>query len=260
MQEVLRRLAAQSLVLDLGCGSGSFKAPPSRRVVRADSERPAAVPENFVLCSAAALPFRDSAFALVVSNHSLEHFEQLERALAEMGRVTRRDGAIYIAVPDASTFTDRLYRWLARGGGHVNAFTSPRDVIDAVEPATGLPHRATRVLYTSLSFLNRHNRRSRAPRKLWLLAGGAEPVLRWLTYLLRRLDRRLGTRTALYGWVLWFGNVGNVNTRAWTNVCIRCGSGAPSDWLRASACVKRGWIRDYRCPRCGARNLFTDDV
>ena len=67
----------------------------------------------------ASLPFQDASFDAVISNHSLEHFEQLQPALQELGRVLRPNGSIFIAVPDASTFADRLYRWLARGGGHV---------------------------------------------------------------------------------------------------------------------------------------------
>jgi SAM-dependent methyltransferase len=70
------------------------------------------------------LPFPDSTFTAVISNHSLEHFDHLEGALHEIGRVVRPQGALFVSVPDASTFCDRLYRWLAKGSGHVNAFTS----------------------------------------------------------------------------------------------------------------------------------------
>ena len=88
------------------------------------------------------MPFPAEAFDAIVSNHSLEHFVELEATLREIGRVIKRGGVLYVAVPDASTLTDRIYRWLARGGGHVNAFRAPRDVIDPVEKLTGLPHRS----------------------------------------------------------------------------------------------------------------------
>lgn len=53
------------------------------------------------------------------------------------------DGFLFVAVPDASTVTDRLYRWLAGGpapgGGHVNAFTSADETARRIEKAVGLP-------------------------------------------------------------------------------------------------------------------------
>ena len=72
-----------------------------------------------------------------------------------MGGVIRPGGALYVAVPDASTVTDKVYRWLGRGGGHVNAFVSAADVAERVERGTGLGLAATRTLCSSLSFLNR---------------------------------------------------------------------------------------------------------
>ncbi len=63
------------------------------------------------------LPFADRTFDAVISNHSLEHFEDLAGALGEIGRVLKPSGAVHIVVPDASTFCHRGYRWLARGGG-----------------------------------------------------------------------------------------------------------------------------------------------
>lgn len=45
----------------------------------------------------------------MISNHSLEHFEGLEQALDEIRRVIDPNGFLYIAVPDSSTVTDRIY-------------------------------------------------------------------------------------------------------------------------------------------------------
>jgi len=183
----------------------------------------------------------------VISNHSLEHFEDLEGALSEIGRVVKPDGALFVAVPDAATLTDRIYRWLGRGGGHVNRFTNAEELAHALESATGLRHRATRTLWSSLSFLNRHCAPRPLPRRLWLLGGGFEPVLRAYVRLSRRVDRIFGTRTGVYGWALYFGEVqGTIDTTAWVNVCVRCGSGFPK------ACLEGA--RVYRCPECGARN------
>ena len=76
------------------------------------------------------------------------------------------------------------------------------------------------------------------------------------TYILRLLDRFLGTRLSFYGWALYFGNAPDrIDDGCWTNVCIRCGSGHPSDRL---LCVLP-FLPAYRCPACGTLNLFTDD-
>ena len=156
MHEILRNLSSDSLVLDLGCGSSSFSESETfGTVIRVDREPPRRrAVLNFVQGDAARLPFPDETFAAVISNHSLEHFDNLDNALSEIGRVLRRDGSLFIAVPDSSTVTDRLYRWLAKGGGHVNGFTSAAELALRIERATGLPHAGTRLLYSSLSFLN----------------------------------------------------------------------------------------------------------
>ncbi len=125
MYEILSHLDEHACVLDLGSGCGSFASNATRaRVFRLDAERPAVLGANFLLADAARLPFPSHSIDAVISNHSLEHIANLDAAAAEITRVLRPNGFLYIAVPDASTPADRLYRWLGRGGGHVNAFTS----------------------------------------------------------------------------------------------------------------------------------------
>ena len=211
MHEFLRALAPGSRVLDLGCANGSFAAPCGQHVVRVDLERPSrplsGFEPGFLQADGARLPFAARTFDLVISNHSLEHFDDLDGALREIGRVVKPDGALFVAVPDASTFSDRLYRWLARGGGHVNPFTSA-DVLGArIASACGLRLLAIRTLCTSLACLNRKNQTTRAPRRLLVLAGGEEHVLLLATYAFRLLDRILGTRLSVYGWALYFSNI-----------------------------------------------------
>ena len=110
--------------------------------------------QNFVAADAARLPF-----ACVIANHSLGHIENLPDALTEIRRVLQPHGSLYVAVPDASTFSDHVYRWLAHGGGHVNAFVSSEVTGAMIAAATGLPPRAIRPLLSSFSFANRHNER-----------------------------------------------------------------------------------------------------
>ena len=262
MHEVLRKLPPGARVLDLGCAGGSFDSGGSQfTVLRIDLERDDRQPANFAQADAAKLPFPADSFEAVISNHSLEHFENLQECLAEIGRIVKPDGALYVAVPDATTLSDRLYRWLARGGGHVNPFSSDRELAQTIEHATGLQHVATRTLCASLSCFNRRNRRARAPRRLWLIGGGTPASLLFINYSLRLADRFLHTRLSVYGWAFYFGNVATpIDCRTWSNVCIRCGSGHASDWLRQQNLVRRHFLAaTYHCPVCGTTNLFTDD-
>ena len=267
MHEILRNLRAGEIVLDLGSRTGSFDAAATAAVtVRVDLDpsaaKDAAVRTGAVRADAAALPFRKGCVAAIIANHSLEHFVQLNESLQETQRVLRSDGSFFVAVPDAGTITDRIYRWLGRGGGHVNPFRSRVELVRQVETLTGLAHAGGRVLCTSLSFLNSRNHTGPAPRKLLLLGGGNEPILRWLNGLLRCCDRLLGTRACVYGWALYFGSVGEpVESKTWVNVCVRCGQGHDSDSLLQAEQVwtRLRLLRFYRCPSCQAANLFFHD-
>src|SRR5712691_10028404 len=189
MHEILRTLRSGAVVLDLGCRGGSFDSGGSPfRVIRVDLERDHLPHANSAQADAARLPFADRSFDAVICNHSLEHFAELTKCLEEIGRVIRSDGALYVAVPDSTTISDRLYRWLARGGGHVNGFNSSRELASNIERLTGLRHVATRTLCTSLSFLNRRNSQTRPPKRLLLLGGGTQPPLLFLTYVCPLLD------------------------------------------------------------------------
>lgn len=247
-------------MLDLGCATGSFQENSTdATIVGLDLYFPAerSTSHPVVQANASMLPFCDGSFAAVISNHSLEHFNDVDSVLKEIGRVLSRDGALFIAVPDSSTFTDRLYRRIAKGGGHVNAFTSESELVARVELITGLPPIATRLLYSSLSFLNRRNSPLPRPRSLTFLGGGREWTLFLYAWISRRLDRWLNTRLSVYGWALYFGRVGEpVSTEPRINVCIRCGSGSPVSLLTGKIQLHSvlRFLQVYRCPNCNAIN------
>ena len=264
MHEILRHLNRGSYVLDLGSGTGSFDSSECPFItVRLDLHHPNGLPgQNLLQADAAHLPLKSGTIDVTVANHSLEHLRDLESSLYETRRVLKPSGAFFVSVPDSTTITDRLYRWLSRGGGHVNAFSSVNDLVSKIESYTGLKHAATRPLCTSLSFLNRRNWKSRAPRKLLLLGAGSERALLVIDFLFRFVDRLFKTRTSLYGWAIYFGKIDeSLSSNTWTNVCVRCGAGHPSNWLQASGLVfkKRTPLRWYTCPSCGVRNIFTSD-
>jgi hypothetical protein len=265
MDEILRNLREGARVLDLGALTGSFPAElcSNALVVRIDLEMPFGPCEGFVQADAARLPFPDRCFDAVIANHSLEHIRGLSAALQEIGRVLSMEGSLYVAVPDASTFSDRLYRWIYRdASGHINPFCS-RDALAAdITRATGLKLSASRALYSSFEYLNRYYFGARTSWRLRCVGNGNRRCIVLLSYAARLFDRIFGTRSSAYGWALYFGDVREeIEPVPWSNVCVACGSGHAAPWLLVNNLVRRRplLVRSYLCPMCGARNLFTPD-
>ncbi len=263
MHEILGHLREGMRVLDLGSKTGSYDAASIPALsVRLDLKwHRRTPPAFFVQGDAARLPFASRSFDAVIASHSLEHFDNLKGAMQEIGRVLKREGALFVAVPDARTLTDRIYRWVGRGGGHVNLFDSEKKLMEMLAWYSGLRPVAIKDLYSSLSFLNRHKDPGPRPRRWRLFFSGYQTPLAALNAILRFADLRFGTRASVYGWAFYLGAVAEeVETRPWTNVCVRCGAGHPSDWLEAVGAVGRWWfVKVWRCPGCGSRNYFTRD-
>jgi SAM-dependent methyltransferase len=99
--EVARRHTAVEggRVLDVGCGDGInclvMAHVAHARVVGADLRLPLF---RFTRADATSLPFPDDSFDVLLSRSALEHIVPVERALAEMARVTRAGGVIHHAV------------------------------------------------------------------------------------------------------------------------------------------------------------------
>lgn len=98
-----------SRTLDLGCGEGRLGrllrslghrvagADAAPTMVRLAASHEAAAPA--VLADAAALPFRDEAFDLVVAYMCLHDMDQMPDAVAESARVMERGGRLCLAIP-----------------------------------------------------------------------------------------------------------------------------------------------------------------
>lgn len=207
MHEILEHLHHDARVLDLGSRDGSFLAEGYPfRTVRVDLNRTASRINAFVQADAVRLPFRSRTFDAVVVNHGLEHFVHLKPALQEIGRVIKRGGAAFVAVPDARTVTDRIYRKLfLNAGGHVNLFDSSAELERMLAWYLAMPHVATRTLFSSLNFLNRRNTRAPGVRAQMRFGGFSEPVLLMLCAGTRLIDRFFATHTSIYGWAFYFG-------------------------------------------------------
>lgn len=264
MEDILDHLPESARVLDLGSRDGSFPAEAYRFcTIRVDISEAVGANGRLVCADAASLPFPARSFDAAILNHSLEHFADWKRAAQEVGRVIKSEGAVFVAVPDATTLADRLYRKVyRRAGGHVNLFDRPVELAKTLSWYFGLPHLATWTLYCSFPFLNRRNTTGPWLRRQMRFRGLPERPLALLTGGLRALDRRFHTRTSVYGWGLYFGRFPEVASLVpRTNVCIRCGQGHPSEWLAQLGMVRRRWpgIDYYRCPGCGVANVYTRD-
>jgi SAM-dependent methyltransferase len=263
VHEILEHLPRGARVLDLGCRDGSFPdGAYDFLTVRVDLTRPKRKTGPFVQADAVRLPFRSRTFDAVILNHCVEHFVSLKPALQEIGRVIKREGAACVTVPDARTLTDRIYRKVYRNqGGHVNLFASAAELEKMLSWYFGLPHVATRTLFSSLSFLNRKNTRDGQVRRSMRLRGLSEPILALAIGAARVADRLFQTRTGVYGWAFYFGSMGEpVDVQPLPNVCVRCGQAHPCQMLEKSGRVsKRLLLRSYRCPDCGAFNVLARD-
>ena len=116
-------------VLDVGCGLGgktvAYEEAGAASVVGTDilvdntsaseefARGNASGRSAFLTSDVAALPFPDGVFDTVIANDAMEHFSRPAEALAEMRRVTRRGGAIWIFfTPHFSPLGSHLYDYI----------------------------------------------------------------------------------------------------------------------------------------------------
>ncbi|MEW5976684.1 MAG: class I SAM-dependent methyltransferase [Acidobacteriota bacterium] len=129
---VLRREghpAHSAAVLDIGCSQGHITdklAGEFGFVVGIDPDYESnwtKLPLPLVQGSGTELPFRGSAFDIVVLNHVIEHVRKPQQLLDEIRRVLRPGGICYLACPNRFILIEPHYRlpflsWLPRGWAH----------------------------------------------------------------------------------------------------------------------------------------------
>ncbi len=118
LHEVIAELPAGAAVLDAGCGPGSwnYAGRGDVKLVGFDVKFPPGPPaaaSNLAVFRGdlARLPVRDGSFDLTVCHYVLEHVTELGACCDELARVTRAGGTLYLSVPRAAAFDDRLYRF-----------------------------------------------------------------------------------------------------------------------------------------------------
>jgi SAM-dependent methyltransferase len=96
----MQRGRLETMILDVGSGSAAYTGAQSRGEINIDIGKPKVVPENFVQCDAHHLPFKTGVFDKAFFYDVIEHLDSPLKALTEICRVLRNDGAIELSTPN----------------------------------------------------------------------------------------------------------------------------------------------------------------
>jgi SAM-dependent methyltransferase len=263
---LLNRVESNSVVLDLGCGRGSFHYQQCRgRIIGIDltlPEKTAQARIAYVLGDSSAIPLHDASVDVVLSHHTLEHFIDYKATLAEIRRVLSPNGWVWIAVPNGYGFDDALYRFLFAGGGHVNRFAYQK-LVDEVQSATETRLVRSCDLFTGFIYLKKpaDAESQQYPGKAGFLAEIPSGFLTFavgaLNIFSRLVDKIFATRFSQYGWGFVFARrpMSMDTMPSYFNVCCQCGSGNSAEFIKQRCRIVFG-IGFYDCPSCGGSNVF----
>ncbi len=180
--DFVERFAGNRDVLEVGCGTGLVLqriAAFARRATGIDLspgmlELARARGLHVVEGSATSLPFDDESFDVTCSFKVLAHIPDIDTALGEMARVTRRGGTIIAEFYNPNSIRGLLKRWgpagiVAPGTDERDVyvrFDSPRDVRRLTPPGCRLiDSRGIRTVVPSAAFM-----RGRIARRLFRAA------------------------------------------------------------------------------------------
>jgi len=263
--DLLTRMTASQVVLDLGCGNRSFhyETCPGRIVAldeqfvgkRIEREDPRI---QYVCARSEGIPLADCSIDAVVCHHTLEHFDHYRKALSEIARVLRPEGWLWIAIPNGYGFDDRLYRFVFAGGGHVNRFTR-EGLVEDVRTITGLTPVAMCDLFSSFIYLKKPSPSELRyyPRFARWVTALPSPLLTSgilsINFATRIVDKIFGYRSSQYGWGFVFSKTQMTVAKfaSCFNVCWRCGSGHVFDIIKRATIFGLGF---YHCPNCKELN------
>jgi SAM-dependent methyltransferase len=118
LHELIGAAVPGARVLDAGCGPGSWRYSdrPDLRITAFDTKFPPGPPAkregvDVLRAGLERLPLRDVPFDLVICHYVLEHVTGLAACCDELARMTALGGTLYVSVPRAAAFDDRLYRF-----------------------------------------------------------------------------------------------------------------------------------------------------
>ncbi len=255
LREVVAAAPPGARVLDAGCGPGSwpYGLRSDLRIASFDIKYPPGPPApaaHVVVFRAdlARLPLRDGLFDLTVCHYVLEHVTALAACCDELARVTKPGGRLYVAVPRAASFDDRLYRfagWFAK--------IALLKLRKRIEHQQRLDLEKLLDLFTTRGF--EPEALARVPAGFsWMNDRRTKRLQGPFTDALARLHRATGLDLARdANFVMTFRKTGATGRRAIpsvrrvTHVCRACGEHAVLD-------PPRPWPGRWTCPWCGAAN------
>jgi SAM-dependent methyltransferase len=255
LHELIDAAAAGVRVLDAGCGPGSWRygERPELRVVGFDIKFPPGPPPRapqvaVFRADLARLPLRDGCIDLTICHYVLEHVTALAGCCDELARVTRPQGTLYLAVPRAASFDDRLYRFAGYFAKYALGKFGKR-----IEHQQRFDLGMLLALFEARGF--EVDSLARVPAGFsWMNDPRTKPLQGPFTDALAALHRATGIDLARdANFVLTFRKVGGQGARRTprerrvTHVCRECGEHAV---LAPPAPTPRQWT----CPWCGKPN------
>ncbi len=254
LYEVIDAAAPGARVLDAGCGPGSW--PYARRAdlrvtgfdVKFPPGPPARAPHVAVFRGdLARLPLRADSFDLTVCHYVLEHVTALEPSAGELARVTRPGGTLYLAVPRAASFDDRLYRFAGYFAKYALGKFGKR-----IEHQQRFDHAGLLRLLAARGMTPVAEARVPAGFS-WMNDARTKRLQRPFTQFVAWLHRAFGLDLARdANFVIAFvkgGAAGPVRERRVTHVCRECGE-------HAIVAGTPPWPAEWTCPWCGKPNPF----
>ena len=259
LREVIAAQPQSARVLDAGCGPNSwpYALRPDLRITGFDIKFPPGPPPRSATvqifrADLARLPFGSGIFDLTVCHYVLEHVSELEACCDELVRVTRPGGTLYVSVPRAAAFDDRLYRFAGYFAKYALLKFKKRVEHQQRFDLAGLLQRFSR---RGMS-LSAH---AFVPAGFsWMNDARTKPLQGAFTDALAAGHRTSGIDLAVdANFVLTFSKTGSQRpapsplpgARRITHVCRECGEHAIVE-------PPRPWPTRWHCPWCGAPNPF----
>lgn len=251
LHEMIAAAPQGATVIDAGCGPGSwpYADRPDLRVIGFDVKFPPGPPAPRPHLAVfrgdlAGLPLRDGTADLTVCHYVLEHVTALEACCDELARITRDGGTLYLAVPRAASFDDRLYRFAGVFAKYVLLKLGKRLEHQQRFDLKGLLDRFAARGFSLVAHAH-------VPAGFsWMNDPRTRPLQGPFTAALAALHRALGIDLARdANIVLHLRKTGSRGVRRVTHVCRACGE-------HVAFAPARPWPRTWSCPWCGHVNPF----